>query len=191
MKHAIKIFVDQCHTCQVNKVPLLSPASLLKPKTICEEISLDFIDGLPMSYGSNCIVVLIDQLRKFSHFIPLNHLFIVVSVAEHFVKEIVRLHGMPVAILSNWDKIFTSAFWRELFQLQGTTLQMSSSYHPQTDSQTEVVNRGLETYLCCFTSVRTKSWSRWLHWAEFSYSTAFHTSIQITHFKAVYRHDPP
>ena len=100
MKHAIKIFVDQCHTCQVNKVPLLSPASLLKPlpipKTIWEEISLDFIDGLPMSYGSNCIVVLIDGLRKFSHFIPLNHLFIVVSVAEHFVKEIVRLHGMPI-----------------------------------------------------------------------------------------------
>ena len=68
---------------------------------------------------------------------------------------------------------------------------MSSSYHPQTDDQTEVVNKCLEAYLRCFMLEQPKYWSKWLHWAEYSYNTAFHSAIQMTPFKAVYGRDPP
>ena len=87
--------------------------------------------------------------------------------------------------------MFTSSFWKELFHLQGTKLRMSSSYHPQTDGQTEVVNRCLEAYLRCFTSEQPKYWSKWLHGAEYSYNTTFHSAIKMTPFKAVYGRDPP
>jgi hypothetical protein len=112
-------------------------------------------------------------------------------VAEAFVKEVVRLHGIPLSLVSDRDPLFISHFWRELFKLQGTTLKMSSSYHPETDGQTEVINRCLESYLRCFVADQPKSWSYWVPWAEYWYNTTYHVSLGKSPFEVVYGRQPP
>jgi hypothetical protein len=152
---------------------------------------MDFIEGLPISNGHSVIMVVVDRLSKYVHFIPLKHPFTAASVAKIFVANMVRLHGIPTSIVSDRYKVFISSFWQTLFQLQGIQLCMSSSYHPQIDGQTEVVNRILEQYLRCFVGLQPKTWMDWIPWAEFSYNTSTHSSTKITPFEAVYGIPPP
>ncbi|KAD7477187.1 hypothetical protein E3N88_00323 [Mikania micrantha] len=160
------------------------------PNRIWEDISLDFIVGLPLSHKVDTIFVVVDRLSKYAHFLPLKHPFTAKMVANLFCKEIVRLHGFPRSIISDRDTIFLSNLWQELFRLGHTSLKMSTSYHPQTDGQTEVVNRCLEAYLRCFAHEQPLQWSSFLVWAEYSYNTGFHTSLQTTPFNVVYGRDP-
>jgi hypothetical protein len=123
---------------------------------------MDFVEGLPVSQGFTVIMVVVDRLFKYAHFVSLKHPYTTSSMAKAFIDHIVRLHGMPRSIMSDRDKVFVSSFWKTLFQLHGISLKMSSSYHPQTDGQTEVINHTLEQYLCCFTSTQPKKWMEWL-----------------------------
>lgn len=87
--------------------------------------------------------------------------------------------------------MFTSTFWRELFRLHGTTLSFSSSYHPQTDGQTEVTNRTIAMYLRCLIGECLRIWVDCLPWTEYCYNTSFHSALQTSPFRVVYGRDPP
>lgn len=108
---------------------------------------MDFITGLRKSKGYEAIFVVVDRLSKCIHFIPLKHPFSTRLLAEIFTREVVRLHGIPATILNDRGSIFVSSFWKELFKMQGTQLQMSIAYNPQNDGQTEVINSCFETFL--------------------------------------------
>uniref|UniRef100_A0A8R7Q3H5 Integrase catalytic domain-containing protein n=1 Tax=Triticum urartu TaxID=4572 RepID=A0A8R7Q3H5_TRIUA len=106
------------------------------------------------------------------------------------MKNIFRLHGLPLAIISDRDRIFTSTIWQELFKLSQTQLRLSSSYHPQTDGQTERVNQCLEGYLRCAVHSCPGNWIKWLFLAEYWYNTTFHSSLGRTPFEVIYGHLP-
>jgi hypothetical protein len=151
---------------------------------------MDFVEGLPRSGQQNCILVVVDKFSKFAHFLPLRHPFTALSVAKLYLDNIYKLHGLPLAIISYRDRVFTSKLWQELFGLAGVTLKMSSAYHPQTDGQTERVNQCMETYLRCFAHACPAHWVSWMSLAEFWYNTSFHSTLGRSPFEVLYGHSP-
>ncbi|GJY84780.1 ty3-gypsy retrotransposon protein, partial [Tanacetum coccineum] len=195
MKRSVKEHIRICNICQCHKPDLALYPSLLQPLSIptkiWTDISMDFIESLPSSHGKIVILVVVDRLSKYSHFIPLSHLFKAAQIAQVFLDSIYKLHGLPQTITSDRDKVILGHFWKELFKRLGVTLQLSTSYHPWTYRQSEVVNRCLECYLRCMTSEQPREWVNWLALVEFWYNTNHHTTINTTPFEVVYGQKPP
>ena len=133
---------------------------------------MDFVTALPVSRGMSIILVVVDRLSKYIHLGALPAYFIAVKVVDLFMEIFVKHHGFPRSIVSDRDPVFISAFWRRLFELSDTKLSMSSSYHPQIDGQTEVVNQGLEQYLRAFVQDNPKTWLFFMRGVEFHYNSS-------------------
>lgn len=195
LKRDVESFVQQCQVCQQAKHELIHSPGLLQPLPIpngaWQDLSMDFIEGLPCSDGCNTILVVMDRFTKYSHFIPLKHPYTAQGVAKAVLDNVIKLHGLPITIVSDRDRVFTSVFWKTLFTLLKTKLLLSSSYHPQMDGQTECVNQCLETYLICAVHESPKQWRSWLPLAELWYNSNYHTSLGCSPFKALYGYDPP
>ncbi|KZV56228.1 DNA/RNA polymerase superfamily protein [Dorcoceras hygrometricum] len=148
---------------------------------------MDFVDGLRRTIqGYNSIWVIVDRLTKCAHFLPVKTTYDVSRYADLYLKEIVRLHGVPVSIVSDRDPKFTSALWKSLHRALGTKLNFSTAFHPQTDGQSERVIQILEDLLRACIVDFSENWDLKLPLVEFAYNNSFQASIQMAPYEALY-----
>ncbi|KAJ3684964.1 hypothetical protein LUZ61_014128 [Rhynchospora tenuis] len=195
LKQFVHDYITSCHTCQINKGEHTAYPRLLQPLPIPSEawqsLGLDFITGLPKSMGKDVILVVVDRFTKYGYFIALAHPFTASTVAQAFLDNIYKLHGLPQNLISDRDPIFTSTFWRELMCKIGVQLNLSTTYQPQSDGQTERLNQCLEQYLRCMVFEHQKKWCKWLPLAEYWYNTSYQQSLNTSPFHALYGYQPP
>ncbi|KAL4030794.1 hypothetical protein IC575_009046 [Cucumis melo] len=191
MKREVAEFVSRCLVCQQVKAPRQKQAGLLQPLSIpewkWENVSMDFITGLPRTLrGFTVIWVVVDRLTKSVHFVPGKSTYTASKWAQLYMSEIVRLHGVPVSIVSDRDARFTSKFWKDLQTAMGTRLDFSTAFHPQTDGQTERLNQVLEDMLRACALEFSGSWDSHLHLMEFAYNNSYQATIGMAPFEALY-----
>ena len=195
MREDVRRYVAACTVCQMTKYSTQPPTGLLQPLPIPEmvwdQVTMDFIVGLPPSRGYTAIMVVVDRLTKYTHLGPLPTGFDAPRVATLFMEMVVKLHGFPSSIVSDRDTIFLSHLWTELMKHSGTTLKRSTAYHPQTDGQSEVMNRSVEQYLRAYTHARPNRWVIYLPWAEYALNTSYHSALNMSPFQALYGRPPP
>ena len=148
---------------------------------------MDFVSGLPRTRaGNDTIWVIVDRLTKCAHFVPIKKTFSLDKLSQIYIKEIIRLHGTPVSIVSDRDPRFISKFWKSLHATLGTKLSFSSAHHPQIDGQSERTIQTLEDMLRACSLEWKGNWDEHLSLAEFSYNNSFHASIGVAPFEALY-----
>ena len=191
LKRDVAEYVSRCLTCQKSKTEHQRPPGELQPLDILEwkwdGISMDFVSGLPKTkQGKDAIWVIVDRLTKSAHFIPVCMTYKMEKLAELYIREVVKLHGVPSSIVSDRDPRFTSRFWVSLQEALGTKIRLSSAYHPQTDGQTERTIQTLEDLLRSCAIENRNSWEECLPLVEFSYNNSYHSSIGMAPFQALY-----
>jgi hypothetical protein len=191
MKKEIAQYVARCDTCQRTKAEHQKRTGLLQPLPVpewkWEEIGMDFVTRLPRTQkGNDSIWVIIDRLTKVAHFILVKTTFGGATLAQIYLKEIVRLHGIPRKIVLDRGTQFTSKFWTSLQKAMGTKLDFSTAYHPETDGQTEMVNKVLEDLLRACVLTFDRNWESSSPYAEFSYNNSHQASIKMSPFEALY-----
>ena len=191
MKGEIADFVAKCLVCQQVKSEHQKPAGLLQslpiPEWKWEHIAMDLVVGLPKTLkGQNAIWVIVDRLTKSAHFLAIKVTDSLEKLAKLYIDEIVRLHGIPVSIVSDRDTRFTSKFWKSLQSALGTELTMSTAFHPQTDGQSERTIQTLEDMLRATSLDWQGTWDEHLPLVEFAYNNSFHTSIGMAPYEALY-----
>lgn len=189
MSKDVKQYVDSCDVCQKSKSSRQAPSGKLIPLPIpdrnWQNITMDFIVKLPKSKKFDSILVVVDRRSKMAHFIPCNETITAEGTAKLVFNHIVCQHGMPQSIVSDRGPQFKSHFWKELWKLLGSKVNLSTAYHPQTDGQSERVNQTLEQYIRCFTSYNQDDWSELLPMAELAYNNSYNESIGMSPYYAV------
>ncbi|KAL4030699.1 hypothetical protein IC575_008949 [Cucumis melo] len=191
MKQEIAEYVDRCLICQQVKPVRQRPGGFLNPLPVpewkWEHITMDFLFGLPRtSSGHDGIWVIVDRLTKTTRFIPIKMTSTLDQLARLYVDKIVSQYGVPVSIVSDRDPRFTSKFWPSLQKAMGTGLKFSTSFHPQTDGQSERTIQTLEDMLRACVLQLKGSWDIHLPLMEFAYNNNYQSSIGMTPYEALY-----
>ena len=181
----VRDYVKGCLSCACVKASNRALAGLLHPLPIparrWETISMDFVGPLPMTAANHdWLLVVVDKFSKMVHLIACHVKVTAVEVGQLVYDHVIRLHGFPESIISDRDTRFTSNFWQALWQLTGTQLKMSSSYHPQTDGQTENVNRAVQDMLKAYVNDTRNDWDRHLTAMEIAINSSRHASTGYT-----------
>jgi hypothetical protein len=195
MRQDVAEYVRTCPSCQANKGRTTKPIGLLQPLPIpdgkWEVTSTDFIVQLPKTAnGYDAIAIVVDKLTKMVHLIPTTTTVTAPQFARLYFDNVVRLHGFQRSIISDRDPRFTSQFWEALAKLCGTNLARSTAYRPQTDGQTERVNRKLEEILRAYVDTRQHNWDTHLSAAEFVINNAPSSSTGYSPFYLNYGYHP-
>ena len=190
LKKDIARICDKCIVCKQAKSKL-KPHGLYMPLPMTSspwtDVSMDFMLGLPRTrLWHDSIFIIVDRFFKMAHFIACRKTDNAQHVADLFFREVVRLHGMPRIIVSDRDTKFLSYFWKTLWGRLGTKLLFSTTCHPQTDGQTEVVNHTLGQLLYTLIKKNLKSWEECLPYIEFAYNHNVHSSTYYFPFEVVY-----
>ena len=191
MKKEIASFVSKCITCQQVKVEHQRPMGKIQllpiPVWKWEKIIMDFVTGLPHTQRQHdAIWVIVDRLMKSAHFLPVNVEDSLEKLAQLYVNEIVRLHGVQVSIVSNRDPRFTTKFWPSLQTALGTRLHFNTTFHPQMDGQSERTIQTLEDMLRACVMELKGSWDTHLALMEFAYNNSYQANIEMALFEALY-----
>lgn len=192
IRKEVEEFCKTCPVCMRSKGSTRSPAGLLKPLPLpsfpWESVAIDFVGGFPKEgpkgHELDQVMTVTDRLSKRVRLIPIAKAASAEDVAALFFREVVVLFGVPSSIVCDRDTRFTSAFWKELMRHLGTNLLMSTSYHPQTDGQSERTNR---TLLDCMTALvleGAESWLSCLPVIELAYNSSVHASTNFAPYEA-------
>jgi len=152
---------------------------------------MDFITHLPSSHGFTIIFVVVDRFSKGVHLDALPTQFTAFKVANLFLDIVCKLHGFPHNIISDCDPVFINSFWHELFRLSGTKFRMTTTYHPQSNGQTKVMNRTVEQYLRSFVHKKPVECYKFLALVEWAYNTSQHSGTGVTPYEITYGKPPP
>ncbi|GJU56861.1 putative reverse transcriptase domain-containing protein [Tanacetum coccineum] len=191
MKKDIALYVSKCLTCSKVKAKHQRPSGLLQQPDIPEwkwdNITTDFIVKLSRTSSEHdSIWVIVDRLTKSAHFLAVHEDFKTEKLARLYINEIVARHDVLVSIISDRDSHFTSRFWQSLQKALGTRLDLSTTYHPETDGQSEHTIQTLEDMLRACAIDFGGNWDTYLPLVEFSYNNSYHTSVKCALFEALY-----
>ncbi|QRV84916.1 Retrotransposable element Tf2 protein [Ceratobasidium sp. AG-Ba] len=188
MKQQVNRFVETCEICQRSKghKQYASQKPLPIPQKPWEDIAYDFIVKLPESQGMDSILVVIDRFSRQAHFIPCLESTNAEGVADLFIKEVWKLHGLPKTTVSDRGPTFNSQFLKALYAKLGINPKFSTAFHPETDGITERTNQWLEGFLRSFCNYRQDDWVRWLPIAEFCHNNQVNSATGKTAFETIY-----
>jgi transposase InsO family protein len=198
MRQDVEEYVLTCPVCQRNAAPRHKPYGKLQPlpqpSRPWKEISMDLITQLPISLRRteeyDAILTIVDRYTKMAVFLPVTNDIGAADLAEVLHTEVELRFGAPSGIVSDRDSRITSKFWAEICYHSLIKRRLSTAFHPQTDGQTEILNRIVETYLRAFTNLEQMNWAKLLPTAAFAYNNSLNHTLRMSPFRAMYGYDP-
>jgi len=187
-------YVQNYYNCQLSRSSRHSTFGVLQSLPVTdkpwEDISMDFVVGLPACEGFDALWVAVVRILKMRHFIPCHTTIDALGLKELFVREVVRLHGLPLTIVSDRVPQFATTFWQQMCSRLEIDRRISTAVHPQTDGQTEGINASMEQYLRVFVNHQPDDWVKWLPLKEFEANDGVSETTKCTPFHVIQGMDP-